>query len=222
MISFNKEECEEIIKEIYKEQEEFFNNLNYPLKMNFIEDKLSSISMEHNNYKMFIFYHEKLNDYRFFFEHKEKEYCFPLGSISCNNIDFISDIIYSKKFNVKNSPYVNKNELVKIIKESPKKKPEVFNDNIEDKIKKDLINVLDIMKEIKENKLMKLDLKSEYDIFFSLREMVNNYLTCDFNINNNLYVVEQLELLKLSTDMDLKKMIEHFGKNKKKFKLQNS
>lgn len=200
MPTFKKSECKKIIINTIKEQKLFFENLDKNIKINVLGGRFSHFSSVHDNYRLIISPTKLKNSSRFIIRHAQVDTLYPVSALFSNNIDFLSDVIYSNLFNIIKSPYQDKPELVKIIKDINLHNEIVYD---EEKLNIKLKNIMYIINKIEEEKIIPTFYGENY--YETLRD--NSHNTCDFNINNKKNTIEQLELLKLTNDINTDKLI---------------
>lgn len=197
---FKKSECKKIIVNTIKEQKLFFENLDENIKINVFGCNFSHFSSVAGNYKLIISPTKLKNSSRFIIRHAQVDTLYPVSALFSNNIDFLSDVIYSNLFNIIKAPYQDKPELVKIIKDL-----NLHNDSVydEEKLNIKLKKIMYIIKKIEEEKIIPVFYGENY--YETLRN--NSHNTVDFNLNNKKDITEQLEILKLTNDINTDNLI---------------
>lgn len=214
MPNFKKSECKKIIVNTIKEQKLFFENIDKNIKINVLGCNFSHFSSAEGNYKLIISPTKLKNSANFIIRHAQVDTLYPVSALFSNNIDLLSDVIYSNLFNIVKSPYQDKPELIKIIKELNLHN-DIFYDD--EKLNTKLKNLMYIVKKIQEDKIIPVYYGENY--YDTLSK--NKHTTCDFNLNNKKNTIEQLELLKLTNDINTDNLISIVKNNNLDIKVDN-
>lgn len=219
MFIFEHAEVEKTLFDIFNDFSfETNDKSHFSLIVQTLQDNnsFSYLSKSFDNFDMLYLY-GKEGQYNSHIVFKVENKLYPLNAVLCLEIDFVCDEIYKRIYGVKQSPYINKNELKETLERSSvyQNKEKFFKSALFN-FKRIHTDFISLFNHLFENNLI----KNEYLNFSSMCTHIShpihaekNKYGIDLYYHNKEKTLESLEMFNMLNDFDIKPLVKLFSKD---------